>query len=72
MIDTYDYDRNPDLYRARAKKMRELAVDALNQQTKAELIKLAADFDRLANSVERRRASFDHASGLPSDRSKDG
>ena len=50
MLDTYDYDRNPELYRARARKMRELAKDTLDEFMRAELIDLAVQFDALAET----------------------
>jgi hypothetical protein len=57
MVDTFDFDRDPDLYRARARKMRELAVDALDEHVKAELLSLAEQFDFLA--VGKTRVSAD-------------
>jgi hypothetical protein len=48
MVDTYDYDRNPDLYRDRARRMRELAADAIDPWTNLQLIALASEFELLA------------------------
>ena len=48
MVDTYDYDRNPDLYRDRAQKLRELAADTVDPWTNFRLLALASEFEFLA------------------------
>jgi hypothetical protein len=54
MSDIYEFDRNPNLYRERAGKLRDWAAETSDEKVRAELYRLAGEYERLAESELKR------------------